>query len=194
MLTPRRLNRIRQVIRARQPGLAVVLEDIHDPHNAAAVMRTCDAFGIQDVHVIYEREEYRNLKRIGRNSSSSANKWLSIHVHRSAKVCLSKLKYAGFTVIAAALSDDASSIFKERFAEKKIALIFGNEHRGLSEEALAGSDRIVAIPMSGMVQSLNLSVTAALFIYEVTRRRQGKRHFLPLSERRRLEREYHRRA
>jgi len=155
----------------RQPGLVLVLEDIHDPHNAAAVLRTAEGFGVGTVYFIFEREKYYNPKKIGKTSSASANKWLDIKVFRSTRDCVADLKNSGYRIFATALSEDSISLFETKFYHGKLALLFGNEHRGLSEEAINLADKKLIIPMRGMVQSLNISVTAAICIFEVTRQR-----------------------
>lgn len=175
-MLPRRLKKLNDVASKRQKGLVLVLEDIHDPHNAEAVFRTCDAFGIQKIYLIFEKEKYFNPRRVGRVSSASANKWLDFEISRSTEKCLKKLKREGYSIIAAALEDDAENIFKMKFSlssgKKKIALLMGNEHRGLSDKALKLSSKKVMIPMRGFVQSLNLSVTTALFLFEILRQRK----------------------
>lgn len=181
MLTEQRLHKMRHVAAHRQDGLIVVLEDIYDPHNAEAVFRTCDAFGVQQVYLIFEKQKPFNPKKIGKSSSSSANKWLDFKRFTSTAVCMAELKQLGFTCAATALDTDSKSLFEIQFNHPRLALLFGNEHRGLSETAKAASDFKLMIPMNGMVQSLNLSVTAALCIYEVTRQRWRAPRVLPES-------------
>ena len=171
MVTERREQKIRAVVAKRQKGLTVVLEDIHDPHNAEAVLRSCDAFGIQIVHFIFEQEKYFDPRKVGKATSSSANKWLDFKIYFSTEQCLTDLRAEGYELIATVTSPEAESIFDAHFSADRIAILAGNEHRGLSEKALALAHRQVTIPMFGMVQSLNLSVATALFIYEVTRQR-----------------------
>jgi tRNA (guanosine-2'-O-)-methyltransferase len=167
----KRLAKIKQVVSKRQ-NLIVVLEDIHDPHNAQAVIRTCDAFGVQNVYFIFDQEKRFNAKKIGKSSSSSANKWLDFKFFDKTEECFRDLKNQGYKIFATALSEQAQSIYDFDFsATQKIALVLGNEHRGLSEFAVQHADQTLMIPMFGMVQSLNLSVTAALFIYEITKQR-----------------------
>jgi tRNA (guanosine-2'-O-)-methyltransferase len=149
------------------------LEDIHDPHNAAAVLRTADAFGIQKVFFIFNKQEKFNPRKIGKATSSSANKWLDFETFSSAKECFKKLKKQGYTIAATILDSKAKSIFKTKFTSGKVALCFGNEHSGLSQEAIDLSDIHIYIPMQGFVQSLNLSVTAAICMYEVFRQSQA---------------------
>lgn len=170
MISEHRLNRIKQVATSRQQGV-VVLEDLHDPHNAAAVLRTCDAFGVQKVCFIFEKQERYNPKKVGKSTSSSANKWLDFEVFTSTEDCFKKLKKQGYTIVGTVLDEKAKSIIKTKFTNPKTALVFGNEHIGLSQYAIENSDSHIYIPMQGFVQSLNLSVTAAILMYEVFRQR-----------------------
>jgi len=184
MMTKRRLARLTAVARARQQG-AVVLEDIHDPHNAEAVFRSCDAFGIQHVCLIFDEGKPFNPRRIGKASSASAHKWLSFETYGSAEECVGRLHAEGYEVVATALSDSAEPIHQAPLTEPRTALLIGSEQRGLSEQALSLADRKLTIPMRGMVQSLNLSVTAALCLYELTRQRIAagiERYLLPEEE------------
>ena len=170
MSTDARLAKIKSVVNQRQEGI-IVFEDIHDPHNAEAALRTADAFGFQKVYFIFEKEEKYNPRQIGKASSSSANKWLNVKTFSSMGDCLVDLKSQGFITYATVIDHQAKSIFKASFVKPKIAILFGNEHRGLSDKAIKNADYHIIIPMQGMVESLNLSVTAALCMYEVTRQR-----------------------
>jgi tRNA (guanosine-2'-O-)-methyltransferase len=172
MHTERRRERLIEVARARQQGV-VVLEDIHDPHNAEAVFRSCDAMGFQRVCLVFEKSEPFDPRRIGKISSASANKWLTFETYDSTTDCLGRLHDEGYELVATVLAEDAEPIFEADFTSPRTALLFGNEHRGLSEQAVALADRKLMIPMRGMVQSLNLSVTAALCLYELTRQRMA---------------------
>lgn len=186
-----RVKKIKQIIASRQRDFIVVLEDIHDPHNAAAVLRTAEAFGVVAVYFIFEREKYYNPRKLGKSSSASANKWLDIKIFRSTAGCARELRKSGYKIYATALGTNNESLFTVKF-EKKIALFFGNEHRGLSEEALKLSHRRLVIPMRGMVQSLNISATAAICIYEASRQRRksGKDIALRLKDRKTLLRKF----
>ncbi|MDE2934067.1 MAG: RNA methyltransferase [Chloroflexota bacterium] len=170
MPTPERVQRYRDVAARRQRGV-VVLEDIHDPHNAEAVFRSCDAFGFQRVCLIFDEEEPFDPRRVGKLSSSSANKWLDFEVYSSAKECLDVLHREGFEVVATVAEGEAEEVFATELTAPRIAVMLGNENRGLSHEAVALADRRLTIPMAGMVRSLNLSVTAAIVLFEVTRQR-----------------------
>ena len=167
-----RQSKISKVIDNRQEGI-IVLENIADPHNAAAVWRTADAFGFQKIYLVFSVEKKFNPKKVGKKSSSSANKWLSFKTFNKIEDCYAELKKEGFKIYATVLDKEAREIGSSDFrSQKKIAIVLGNEHRGLSEEAINGADEKVYLPMKGMVQSLNLSVTAAIFMYEVDRQRK----------------------
>lgn len=166
-----REEKIKRVIDNRQEGI-IVLEDIHDPHNAAAVWRTADAFGFQKIYLIFEKEKEFDPNFIGKKSSSSANKWLNFKIFKSTRECFEELKKEGFKTYATVLDKEAKGLTEINLKEKKIAMVFGNEHRGLSEEAVKLADEKIYIPMKGMVQSLNLSVTAAIVMFEANRQRK----------------------
>jgi tRNA (guanosine-2'-O-)-methyltransferase len=132
MATAQREARIQKVMDARQKGVILVLEDVHDPHNIGAVMRSAEAFGVGEVWIVYEKEPYVNMRRVGKFSSSSANKWLIIKFFRSTKACMSALKRKKCVTYATVLHEKRTkSIFDTSFKGKSIALLFGNEHRGL---------------------------------------------------------------
>jgi tRNA (guanosine-2'-O-)-methyltransferase len=163
----RRLARIREVLERRQPDLTVVMENIHDPHNVSAVLRSCDAAGVLQVELLYTIEKF---PRIGRKSSSSANKWLTRRTHTSVEECYTVLRREGFQILATHLKDDALPLHVLDLTRPS-ALVFGNEHRGVSPEAARLADANVRIPMMGMIQSLNVSVAAAVALFEALRQR-----------------------
>ena len=166
----RRLNKISQVVKSRQHSLQIVLENIHDPHNVSAIFRTCDAVGVPKVSLIYYLEKF---PRIGKKSSASAFKWVENEKFRSVNECYESLRKEGFTIYASTISDDAIDLYKIDLT-KKIAIVLGNEHRGVSDEAVKLADKKFKIPMCGMVQSLNVSVAAAIVLYEALRQRMKK--------------------
>jgi tRNA (guanosine-2'-O-)-methyltransferase len=170
MPSPARLSKLHHVASQRQQGV-VILENISDPHNAAAVLRSCESFGIAHIYYIFETTPRFNPARIGKASSSSANKWLEFSIFESTKECLAHVKTQGYTIFGTVLADDAVSLYDASFLEPKTALMFGNEHAGLTQEAIEGCDVKVMLPMRGFVQSLNLSVTAGIFLFELTRQR-----------------------
>lgn len=168
--TSRRQERIESVLRRRQTTLTVVLEDVHDPHNASAVLRSCDAVGVLDVHLVYVNEEPPR-KSLGRSASASAAKWIRIHSHDSIAECYRHLRDQGFTIAATALEPESQDLYDLDFA-RPTALVFGNEMRGVSIDAMHGADCTVYIPMQGMVESLNISVSCAVSLYEAMRQRE----------------------
>lgn len=168
--TERRKNKIVSVINARQKSLHVVLENIHDPHNVSAIFRTCDSVGVGKVSLLYNQEPF---PKIGKKSSASANKWIEKEKYKDVKSCFSKLKEEGFKIIVSSISDDSKNIYEFDLTQKT-AIVLGNEHRGVSEEAIKLADEKFIIPMYGMVQSLNVSVAAAVVLYEAQRQRQLK--------------------
>ncbi|MCX7996467.1 MAG: RNA methyltransferase [Patescibacteria group bacterium] len=169
--TPERMEKIRRVAAVRQSGV-VIIEDVVDPHNAEAAIRSCDAFGIQTVWFIFDTAPRFNPARVGRASSSSANKWLDYRIFDSTELCIKTLQGEGYQVIATVLDEGSESLYEADLLHPKPALLFGNEARGLSEKAIQLADRKLIIPMTGFVQSLNLSVTCSIFLFELNRQRR----------------------
>lgn len=190
--TARRQERVRAVLAKRQPDLTVVLENIHDPHNVSAILRTCDAVGVLRVHAVYSIEEAPR-RAFARQTSASAAKWIDVVFHRSIAACYDELRRAGFTIFATALAPDSTSLYERDFT-RPMALVLGNEMRGLSEEAVAQADGVIEIPLVGMVQSLNVSVACAVCLYEAFRQRMAAGAYASASldseERRRLEHDW----
>jgi tRNA (guanosine-2'-O-)-methyltransferase len=167
-ITPRRLNRMRTVLERRQPDLTVVTENVHDPHNISAVLRSCDAVGISKVHLVYTIEERPELSK---DVAASAQKWLEVVQHASIAACYNSLRQDGFSIYATALREEAVDLHDLDLTQP-VALVFGNEQRGCTEEAVSLADAPVMIPMMGMVQSLNISVACAVTLYEALRQRR----------------------
>lgn len=180
MLTEERIERLKTVASNRIQDV-VVLENIHDPHNAAAALRNCDAFGIQTVHVIFETEKEFNPEKLGKLTSASANKWLSVKTWTSSEECFSSLKKEGFYIVATAIDKTAQSFDSFKLPAQKTAFIFGNEGFGITETAKKMADSLLYLPMYGFVDSLNLSVTVGVVAYHIAeeRKRTGLCYFLP---------------
>ena len=168
-MTQRRMEKFRRVLAQRQPDLTVVMENIHDPHNVSAVLRSCDAVGVLSVNLLYTVEAF---PRIGRKSSSSASKWIERLKFTSVDECYGTLRAEGYRIHATRLTNHASSLY-DLDLTRPVALVFGNEHRGVSEEAGEKADGNFHVPMMGMIQSLNVSVAAAVSLYEALRQRVG---------------------
>jgi tRNA (guanosine-2'-O-)-methyltransferase len=168
-ITERRAQRIRDVLARRQIDLTLVVNNIHDPHNVSAILRSCDAFGVHRVHLLYTDTAYPAL---GKKSSASAKKWVETIRHPSAASLADHLKSEGFTLVATGFNATATPL-PQWDLTRKTAIILGNEHRGVDEDLAPHVDGTLYIPMQGMVQSLNVSVAAAVILYEGFRQRQA---------------------
>ena len=169
-MTPERQNRLLYVLNKRQGDITVVLENVFDPHNISAVMRTCDAVGVQEIYVL--NSKIPPHKKWGAKSSSSAAKWLTIHQYDNTDDCISSLRKRYSTILTTHLSSDAVSLHSIDFT-KSIALVFGNEHSGVSDEIRALADGNFIIPQVGIIQSLNISVACAVTLYEAYRQKNN---------------------
>lgn len=164
-----RLNKIISVLSMRQFDLQLILEEIHDPHNVSAILRTCDAVGVQNVSLVYNVNKFPKVSRI---SSASAKKWVDILRFSSIEDCVNHYHQNGYKVIATAITKNSFDIYQVDFTDK-VAIILGNEHFGVTQKALELSDACISIPMKGMVQSLNVSVAASVVLYEAYRQRMN---------------------
>ncbi len=178
MPTKERIEKVKRVLSLRHPDLRVVLEEVKNIHNASAVVRTCDAAGILYVDIISAIQEPFPVNEA---ISTRAEKWLDFRYYTSTKECLSTLKENGFKITATHLKEKAIPYTDLDYAQP-MAIIFGNEAEGISDEALSLADYIVRIPMVGMVQSLNLSVSVGIILYEAMKQRLEKGYY----DRRRL--------
>jgi tRNA (guanosine-2'-O-)-methyltransferase len=168
--TSRREERIREVLSARQPDLTVVLENVHDPHNIGAVLRSCDAVGVLAVHTIYTIEEMPT-RAYARSTSGSASKWIGVTHHESVGACYGLLREQSHRIAVGALTSESVDLYGADLTVP-IALVFGNEQRGASGEAVSAADFAIQIPMMGMVESLNISVACAVTLFEALRQRR----------------------
>ena len=157
----RRLARMRIVASRRLAGLTVALDGVHDPHNISAVLRSCDAFGVQNVHLIGDPKTLCPNRQITRG----CGKWLTLRFHPDATACAEALHADGFQLWAAVLDRAAKPLDKLDFGKRRIALLFGNEKDGVSDALAAAADGAYFIPMAGFSQSLNVSVAAAVSLY-----------------------------
>ena len=173
-MTPERTERLLSVLNKRQNNITVVLENVFDPHNIAAVMRTCDAVGIQDIYVL--NTKIPTHKKFGQKSSSSAAKWLSIHQFTDAAACFAELRRHYNLILTTHLSSDAIALHDIDFTQS-IALVFGNEHAGVSDEIRAMADGNFIIPQVGIIKSLNISVACAVTVYEALRQKTLAGHY-----------------
>lgn len=167
-LTEQRFSLLNQIIQFRTRYLTVVLEDIYQSQNASAVLRSCDCFGIQDVHIIENRNKFDVDPKVARGSG----KWLSMHTYKQSQnntiEAISKLKADGYRIVAT--TPHINDVHLEDFdiTEGKTALVFGTEKRGISEEVKNNTDIFLKIPMYGFTESFNISVSAAIILHQLT--------------------------
>ncbi|MBS1639766.1 MAG: RNA methyltransferase [Bacteroidetes bacterium] len=173
-MTPQRSTKLLKVLSKRQSNLTVVMENVQDPHNISAVMRTCDAVGIQDIYIL--NTKIPRHKKFGAKSSSSALKWLSVHQFDNAEECFKELRKHYETILTTHLSSNAVDLYAIDFT-KSVALVFGNEHEGVSDEVRNLADGNFIIPQMGIIQSLNISVACAVSIYEAYRQKNNAGHY-----------------
>ena len=173
-MTPERHKRLTTVLSHRQPDLTVVLENVFDPHNVSAVMRTCDAVGIQDVYILNNRIPPH--KKWGYRSSSTAAEWLTIHQFTDAEKCFKEIRSHYEKIYTTHLSNEAVDVYKLDLTQS-VALVFGNETFGVSEDIRRFSDGDFIIPQVGIIKSLNISVACAVTLYEAFRQKNSKGHY-----------------
>lgn len=164
-LTNERKVRFKEVLTQRTNFLTVAIEDVFQLHNTSAVIRSCDAFGIQNVHVV----EARYGKRLDKQIAMGAEQWVDIQRYKSTKSCLEALKSANYQIIATTPHDNAVELSQFELIQKT-ALFFGTEKEGLSQEVLDAADGHITIPMNGFTESLNVSVAAAIILQDLGRK------------------------
>ncbi len=168
-VSERRRGRLQEVLAERTRHMTVVLEDVYQAHNASAVLRSCDCFGVQDVHFI----ENRNKFKISEDVSMGSTQWLTINKYNEGEnntvKCINELKSKGYRIVATTPHKDDCTI-AELDVTKPFALVFGTEIDGISETVFEMADEFVKIPMYGFTESFNISVCAALCMYELTTR------------------------
>lgn len=164
--TPERIRRIQEVLARRQPDLTVLLENVHKPHNLSAILRTCDAVGVLEAHAVNPTGGIPTFNE----TSAGSQKWVYLRVHPDTPSAIRHLRAQGFRVYATALAPGAQD-YREVDYTAPTAVLLGAERWGVSEEALGLADGAIRIPMLGMVQSLNVSVAAAVILFEAQRQR-----------------------
>ena len=173
-MTPQRMERLSAVLDKRQDDLTIVLENVFDPHNISAVMRTCDAVGVQEIFIL--NTKIPRHKKWGFKSSSSAKKWLTVHQFENATECFSSLRKRYSSILTTYLSMGAVGLY-ELDLTGSIALVFGNEHSGVSDDIRSLADGNFIIPQVGIIQSLNISVACAVTLYEAYRQKTIAGHY-----------------
>ena len=170
LVTEKRLGRIEEILAQRTRYLTVVLEDIFQSQNANAVLRTCECFGVQDVHIIENYNSYSINPMVLKGS----DQWLTIKRHHQSDnnsiKALRQLKSEGYRIIATSLQEESVALTDFDVERAKCAIIFGNEHQGVSDDVMKHADECLKISMCGFTQSLNISVSAGIIISHLTRK------------------------
>lgn len=184
-VTDNKKTQIEKVLEERTRHLTVVLEDIYQPHNASAIVRTCDCFGIQDLHII----ENENRYSINPKVVMGASKWVDLYNYCIPDInntisCVTNLKQKGYRIVATTPDENCISI-NELSLNEKVALVFGTEQTGVSNEVLEMADEKVTIPMHGFTESFNISVSAAVSLYAITEKLRQSSICWKLSEKER---------
>lgn len=156
----RRLELFEKVISFRTRYITVLLEDVFQAQNTSAVVRTCDCFGIQDIHLV----ESRNKFKIDREVSMGSHKWLTFHEYKTTRDAIKNLKQSGYRIVAATPGKNDVSLYDFNLEHGKVAILFGTELSGLSDYAIENADEFISIPMYGFTESYNISVSVALII------------------------------
>ena len=167
LLGDERRARIEAIVDARLAGLSVLVENLHDPRNGAAVLRSCEAFGLQTVHVVETAERFRFSPAV----SQGCEKWLDVERHATFAQAAARLHAAGFVLYAAV--PDAETALQQLDFSRPAVIVVGNEHAGLTDEAVGLADERFSIPMAGMTRSLNLSVATAVIVSHAAERRRA---------------------
>lgn len=170
-MTPAREQKIAEVLIKRQLDLTIVLENVNDPHNISAVLRSCDATGVQQIFAI--NEKVSKPKRFGRKTSSGSRSWVEVNYFMNREKCMAAVK-SSYRKIYALSSDHPGKMLHEADLTVPVALMFGNEKDGLTKAIMNYADETLMIPMAGMVNSLNISVACAVTLYEAFRQRNAK--------------------
>ncbi|MGU3525301.1 tRNA (guanosine(18)-2'-O)-methyltransferase TrmH [Enterobacteriaceae bacterium C23F] len=186
-MNSQRYARICEMLARRQPDLTVCMEEVHKPHNVAAIVRTADAVGVHEVHAVWPKGGMRTMA----NTAAGSNSWVQVKTHPTIGDAVAAFKSCGMQILATHLSDKAVD-FREIDYTRPTCILMGQEKTGITQEALDLADQDIIIPMTGMVQSLNVSVASALILYEAQRQRQNagmyqrKESTLPAEEQQRL--------
>ena len=165
-MIPRRYERLKQVLNQRQPDLTVLAEDVHKPHNLSAIIRTCDAVGVLNVHAVNRHSDTPTFSQVAQGSE----KWVNLHFHSDIKTAIKHLQGSNHKVYAAHLSDIAID-YRQVDYTQPTAILLGTEKWGVTQNAADLVDGHIVIPMQGMVQSLNVSVANAVILFEAQRQR-----------------------
>ena len=175
-MTPERFAKLQHTLSRRQPDLRVLTDHVHKPHNIAAIVRTCDAMGVANLHMVWPHDQFGRFSK----TASGSDRWVNVHPHQTSAEAIELQKKEGRKVIAAHLSDQAID-FRDYDYTQPTTLLLGQELFGVSDESADMCDEHVIIPMQGMVESFNVSVAAAIILSEAQRQRQAAGMFDKLS-------------
>lgn len=168
-MTPERFDKIQQLLAYRQHDLTVLMDNVHKPHNLAAIARSCDAVGVLDVHAVYQRERIRLAQS---SAAMGCSKWLQLHTYPDISDAYQQFREQGMQILTAHL-DERAKPFREIDYTRPTAIVVGAELNGLSDQSVNAADGSIIIPMQGMTQSLNVSVATALILFEAQRQREN---------------------
>ena len=169
-ILPRRFERIKNVLNCRMDNLTVLVEAVNKPHNLSAILRTCDAAGVFEANFICKKDEVKTFN----STAQGSQKWVKLNNHETTISAVNQLKNKGFKLYGATLNE-SSTDYKNFDYSEKTCFVLGAEKWGLSDELISKVDESIFIPMTGMVQSLNVSVAASILLFEAVRQRQSKR-------------------
>jgi tRNA (guanosine-2'-O-)-methyltransferase len=165
LMTPNKQQRCKAVVADRTRHLTVMLEDVYQPHNASAILRSCECFGVQDLHIVEKTNEYLATSTAARGAA----KWVDVHKYKTTADCVKELKQNGYRIVATT-PHEKDHLLADLPINQKTVLIFGTEGEGVSKEVCDLADDFVKIPMFGFTESFNVSVSVALCLYDLTRR------------------------
>ncbi|MGP4844635.1 tRNA (guanosine(18)-2'-O)-methyltransferase TrmH [Marinobacter sp. 1Y8] len=171
-MTPERLARIKGTLDRRQPDLRVLTDQIHKPRNVSAIIRSCDAFGVANMHAVWPKEGYHAFRK----TTGGSHRWVTTHTHPDMTSAIDDLRQSGHAIYAAQLSDRAID-YRDADFTRPCVLVLGNEVGGVSAAAADGADVHVVVPMMGMVESLNVSAACAIILAEAQRQRSEAKMF-----------------
>ena len=176
-ITPERKERFLNILEERTKFITVAIEDVFQRHNMSAVIRSCEVFGIQDAHVI----ENRNAKCLDEEISMGAQNWVDVHEYKDTATCIDSLRSKGYKIIAT--TPHNNSCYLDDFElNEKVALFFGTEKNGLTPEVIEKADGYLKVPMVGFTESLNISVSAAIILQSLSNKLKKSSLDWPLTE------------
>lgn len=177
-LLPRRLEKLKNVAAKRQHDISVLLENVHDPHNIGAVLRSADAVGIPEIYILNTNPDLQgNAPKMGKKTTAGTRRWVQRHYFEDTATCLAEIRKKYSRILATHLYSEAESIYDLDFTSESTCIVFGNEHEGVSNEILSQVDGNIIIPQYGMVESLNISVACAVTLFEISRQKALNNHY-----------------